>query len=141
MVPHSSPYSDSEDSDNDVPLNVWPQKKMKNLSTKPNCPKKVSDPSPYLDSENSEDGVQLHVLSQKKKHPLKKSSDNNTPKKKKLDVKTLFDLVNPSFPGFDESRIWPTSQAKSILVDVMNGHGRIDACLPITEYGKFFHDL
>ena len=44
----------------------------------------------------------------------------------KLDVKVLFDPVNPSFPGFDESRTWTAFQAESILFDVMNSHGEID---------------
>ena len=52
-----------------------------------------------------------------------------------IDVTTLFDPINPTFLGFDPQNTWPCSNAESVTVDYVNGHGGHDARIPITDFG------
>lgn len=76
--------------------------------------KKTTNKSVNFDSEDYEGDVALNVLSKEKKLSKSKSNesaDEGLPKKN-IDVETLFDPVNPTFPGFDECRTWPASKPK-----------------------------
>ena len=52
-----------------------------------------------------------------------------------IDVTTLFDPINHTFSGFDPQKTWPCSNAESVIVDYVNGHGGHDARIPITDFG------
>ena len=52
-----------------------------------------------------------------------------------VDVTTLFDTINPTFLGFDPQNTWSCSNAESVTVDYVNGHGGHDARIPITDFG------
>ena len=52
-----------------------------------------------------------------------------------VDVTTLFDPINPTFLGFNPQNTWPCSNAESVTVGYVNGHGGHDARIPITDFG------
>ena len=52
-----------------------------------------------------------------------------------VDVTTLFDPINPTFLGFNPQNTWPCSNAESIAVDYIDGHGGHDGRIPITDFG------
>ena len=52
-----------------------------------------------------------------------------------VDVATLLDPINLTFLGFDPQNTLPCSNAESVTVDYVNGHGGHDARISITDFG------
>ena len=52
-----------------------------------------------------------------------------------VDVAILFDPINPTSLGIDPQNTWSCSNAESVTVDYVNGHGGHDARIPITDFG------
>jgi len=47
-----------------------------------------------------------------------------------VDHSTLFDLIYPTFAGFDPITTWPCSKEEDVTVTYVNGHGGLMAGFP-----------
>jgi len=140
-----------------IPPSKASHKSSKKASSLNTAKKTATNPD---DSDDSEDDTLLVELSRWKESSKKASSyqaDLNscdhepvTKKKQKgkksdyvstksvvlssIDLSTLFDLINPTFAGFDPKTTWSCSNEGDIIVKYVNGNGGLDGRIPITDF-------
>ena len=108
-----------EESEEDIPL--------ANLGH----PKRSSKGRPKRSFKGGSSKTMTNIASSSRANIVAKNTESVTI----VDVTTLFDPINPTFLGFDPQNTWPCSNAESVTVDYVNGHGGHDARIPITDCG------